>query len=102
MEITEAVHVLSRHLSAPEGLLYKLSRGQGLDHDGYRELVQALRLMADDWKDREEVPKNIVALVYAIDKAFETSSFDYRDAEGEIIRKCSMEITSILIDMFEG
>ena len=101
MEMAEAVRVLSRHVNDPDGLLYKLARAEGLDHDGYRQLVQALRRIADDWKGRTEVPRDVVALAYALDKAFESFSYAYHGAEGDIVRSWAMEITSILIDMFE-
>lgn len=88
--------LIEMYLESEINLLVELRMGNGLQQEEYEKLDNALTLLADEWKNRNHIPTNVVLPLVEIYEELYQFSIIYAPKEALLIRKAAENIKKLI------
>ena len=84
---------------AASSLLISLRMGEGLDSARLDHLRAALTEAAEQWTQRDSVPRSTVALLVALYPDFEAASYGYPNTQAEEIQEAARQLSEHILSL---
>lgn len=101
MNLDEALNVVYDYTIGESSILMELRVGKGLNHQSYRLLIEAMKKLIEEYKDKSEVPKKLALCFVDISNYFYFNEGKYTKEEKEEFEDVVHEISSLAGKLFE-
>ncbi|AJQ92283.1 hypothetical protein [Gynuella sunshinyii] len=99
MEVNQAIDIVVHHLQEESGLLLKIGLNEGIDQKAFDELIEAMKFLADDFQNVNEIPKRLSACFIDLTPYFMRSIDWYSEADKEKIEDIRDAVVSMANDI---
>ncbi|QPQ31197.1 hypothetical protein [Lysinibacillus sp. JNUCC 51] len=101
MKVEEALEIVYENTIGDNSILRELQGGKGLNHQSYRLLIEAMKKLIEEYKDKSEVPKKLALCFVDISNYFYFNEGKYTKEEKEEFEDVVHEISSLAGKLFE-
>ena len=99
MKVEEALEIVYENTIGDNSILRELRGGKGLNQQSYKLLIEAMKKLIEEYKDKSEVPKKLALCFVDISNYFNEGK--YTKEEEEEFEDVVHEISSLAEKLFE-
>ncbi|MFJ7886716.1 hypothetical protein ACIQYL_01350 [Lysinibacillus xylanilyticus] len=100
MKVEEALEIVYENTIGDNSILRELRGGKGLNQQSYKLLIEAMKMLIEEYKDNSEVPKKLALCFVDINNYFYFNEGKYTEEEKEL-EDAVHEISSLAGQLFE-
>ncbi|MGE8036675.1 hypothetical protein [Lysinibacillus sp. NPDC093692] len=100
MKVEEALAIVYEFTIGDNSILRELRGGKGLNQQSYKLLIEAMKKLIEEYKDKSEVPKKLALCFVDINNYFYFNEGKYTEEEERELEDAVHEISYLAEELF--
>ncbi|KOP80181.1 hypothetical protein AMS59_01910 [Lysinibacillus sp. FJAT-14745] len=100
MKVEEALKIVYENTIGDNSILRELRGGKGLNQQSYKLLIEAMKKLIEEYKDKSEVPKKLALCFVDINNYFYFNKGKYTEEEEKELEDAVHEISYLAEKLF--
>ncbi|WP_239617283.1 hypothetical protein [Cohnella mopanensis] len=102
MSKEDALNIIYNYILGEDSILVSLRMGDGLNEQHYSQLIEAMKLLTKEYKDKSEVPKKLALCFVDISNFFYFNEGIYSSEVQDRLENAVHEISQVANELFES